>query len=71
MNQVISCVHSGQRWREGSQIEAIALYNPGGGSDTRLQKFRASCETTNWTPGLLKSLEETPADVARGSSQQD
>ena len=57
-------------WK-GSQIEAIALYHLGSGSDTLLQKFRVSGETTNRIPGLLQSLEETPSDVASGSSQQD
>ena len=71
MNQVISCVHSSHRRREGSLIEAIALHNLGAESDTLPQKFRVSCEATNLTPGLLKGLEESPSDVASGSGQQD
>jgi len=71
VNQVIGCVYSSHRRREGSLIEAIALHNLGAGSDTLPQKFRVSGEATNWTPGLLKTLEETPSDVASGPGQQD
>ena len=71
MNQVIGCVYSFDGEWKGSQIEAITLYHLGSRSDTLPQKFRVSGETTNWIPGLLQSLEETPSDIASGSSQQD
>ena len=71
MDQVIGCVDSGQRWWEGSLVEAIALHHLGVGSDARAQKFRVSGQTTNWPPSLFKSLEKAPSDVACGASQED
>lgn len=69
MNEVIGCVHSGQRGLERSQIEAIALHNFGGGSNTRLQKFRVSGQTPNRPTSLFQTIEKTSSDVASGSSQ--
>jgi hypothetical protein len=71
VNQIIGCVDSGQRWWEGSRVEAIAFHNLGVGSDARSQEFRASGQTANWPSSFLEPLQEASSDVACGSSQQD